>query len=188
MDYLDVLDREVRKYGYDKMCILELGCFNGASSVVLGRIAKYNDGLLTCVDDVFRSGFFHSIQRAGVTHHVMTMKGKTKEILPDLEENIYDVVFIDAGHTYEEVSFDLEQAQRLLRPGGLLIGDDLNSHVDFDKVSMNWLMHNQDVYGSQIEGVPGTIYAGVFLALKEFCDETGFEFEREENLFWGAIE
>lgn len=41
-----------------------------------------------------------------------------------------DVVYIDGGHSYDVVKFDLEHYSRLVKPGGYLVIDDCNNLID----------------------------------------------------------
>ena len=55
--------------------------------------------------------------------------GRSRTVLPRLSSRSYDMVLIDADHA--SLMFHLEQAARLLRPGGLLI---VNDALDQDRV------------------------------------------------------
>ena len=42
-----------------------------------------------------------------------------------LADNFFDLVFIDGSHYYQDVRRDIELALRILKPGGIICGDDL---------------------------------------------------------------
>ena len=191
MDYLDILGRETKIIAREGVKILELGSLFGASTIVLAKIAKKYGGEVTCIDMFFRTSFYINLSGRDLLPQVKCIRGTTQSILPTLRDNSFDVIFVDAGHTYKEVIFDLYHANRVLKPNGLLIGDDLNSNIDwvidpeghnFMGYSQEFFEKNKNKYGIELHGVPGTVYCGVFKALAEFCDTTGFEFKRGQNL------
>lgn len=189
MTYLEVIDREVRAYAKNGVKILELGTYNGATTKVLGNIAKELNGELHCVDMKFTNYFESAVYSNGLKSFVTTHEGKTQDVLPNLPEASFDVVYIDAGHVYSDVKNDLQACKWLLKEeGGFIIGDDLNSYIDWDGGDNMWKIFEEEKnkYGIKMENIPGTVYTGVFIALKEFAGETRFKFQREENLFWGV--
>ena len=50
------------------------------------------------------------------------MRGESSEVLSNLISagERFDFIYIDAGHTYEDVSRDINLAFRLLNPGGII--------------------------------------------------------------------
>jgi len=63
---------------------------------------------------------------AGVSDRVRSMRGAALEVLPKLADSHYDIVFLDAVKA--EYPAYLEHARRLLRPGGLLLADNVLWH------------------------------------------------------------
>ncbi len=60
---------------------------------------------------------------AGVSDRVRSIMGAATAVLPRLADHAYDIVFLDAVKSeYPEY---LEHARRLLRPGGLLVADNV---------------------------------------------------------------
>lgn len=142
--------------------ILEIGSWAGASTVSLAfALRDLNiQGTITCVDpwnpyfdeqqnkegDIYRemsraaeSGeiyqlFLHNIASAGIDHSVRIQRGTSRERLPELESQSFDVIYVDGSHLYHDVSFDLQQAKRLIRAGGILSGDDL----ELQRHQLNW--------------------------------------------------
>ena len=60
---------------------------------------------------------------------VVIEQGWNAETLPKYQEPIFDLLYIDAGHSYEDVLYDAEQAKRMLKPSGLLV---FNDYIMFD--------------------------------------------------------
>jgi len=70
--------------------------------------------------------FEHNTRAARVVDLIRPLKGRFEEVSSSLPANSCDLVYIDANHRYEAVTEDLERAARLVKPGGLLCGDDLD--------------------------------------------------------------
>jgi predicted O-methyltransferase YrrM len=132
--------------------ILEIGSWAGVSTISWGVALKHLqlEGAITCVDpwvpyfdttinstDVYREMnesagtnliyklFEHNIASAGLHNVVNVKKATSREVLPELPAATWAIIYIDGSHTYEDVTFDIRQAKRLLRDGGILCGDDL---------------------------------------------------------------
>ncbi|MEL0102057.1 MAG: class I SAM-dependent methyltransferase [Gammaproteobacteria bacterium] len=149
--------------------ILEIGSWFGASTLSwaqgLLKYAKLNSSI-TCIDawepffdmnvhadhnyanemeQLLESEFAYNI----FLHNMRTIKkelktqhfrGKSENILCQLKNEIYDVVFIDADHTYKSVSKDIKNSLRLVKDGGIICGDDLNlqlCEIDKDYANKN---------------------------------------------------
>lgn len=63
---------------------------------------------------------------AGMLDRVRLMTGAALAVLPKLADHHYDIVFLDAAKS--EYPAYLEHARRLLRPGGVLIADNVLWH------------------------------------------------------------
>jgi predicted O-methyltransferase YrrM len=105
--------------------VLEIGTLGGYSAIWMAR-GLASGGTLTTLElnsdhAEFARRFLH---RAGVADRVEVREGDARSILPGLgPDGSYDLVFVDADKagyaTYAQ------QAWRLLRPGGLLVADNL---------------------------------------------------------------
>ena len=111
---------------------VEVGTGAGVSGVSLLRGLGPRAVLTTIDPDVdhlkaAREAFAESGSPANRTR---TISGRGQDVLPRLTDSAYDLVFIDA----DKPSFPdyVEQAVRLLKPGGLLI---INDALDKDRVS-----------------------------------------------------
>lgn len=105
--------------------ILEVGSFEGASACWFIENA-HPDSQLHLIDQYFNDTFYHNIDIAASVHnrYPILHEGLSEDILPTLKNRSFDLIYIDAGHTYDCVSLDLEFASYLLRPGGYLVLDD----------------------------------------------------------------
>ncbi len=106
--------------------VLEIGALGGYSAIWLAR-ALPRGGSVTTIerDPVHAQHARRSYERAGVADRVKLVEGDAGEILPGLEPG-FDAVFVDADKE-SQVSY-FHHAMRLLRKGGLLLGDNAFFH------------------------------------------------------------
>ena len=103
--------------------VLEIGTLGGYSALWMARALPSDGRLLSLEIDPDRAEFAREFaRRAGLESLIEVRVGDAAEVLPSLDaEEPFDAVFIDADK--ERYPAYLEQALRLLRPGGLVIGD-----------------------------------------------------------------
>ncbi len=103
---------------------LELGTAIGYSAIWIGRALASHGGRLTTIeiDPATAGKARHHLERAGVSEVVEVIVGAALEVLPKFTEPV-DLIFIDA--VKPEYPEYLPHAVRLLRPGGLLIADNV---------------------------------------------------------------
>ncbi len=134
--------------------ILEIGSWLGASSLSIAQgLELYNDakGSITCIDawkpffdeekntddvhknmqamlgsDIAYNIFLHNISTVSETILTQHLRGKSENVMPMLKSGQFDMIFIDADHTYEPVKKDILNAISLIKDGGIICGDDLN--------------------------------------------------------------
>jgi len=157
------------------MQVMEIGSWYGASALSWAQgLALHNDakGTLNCLDgwqpffdrslhkddvyvamesalgsDVAYNLFLHNIATIPETIGRQHFRGKSENILPLLGKEAFDIIFVDADHTYEPVKKDILLSMPLVKDGGIICGDDLNlqmsqcdkdfaianKHIDFIK-------------------------------------------------------
>jgi predicted O-methyltransferase YrrM len=133
-----------------KVCV-ELGTWQGASAIPVARAIRRWGGTLFCVDtwagDL--SGLpqvppapwilvacARNIMEAGVGANVRLIPATTQDAAARWTQPI-DYLYIDADHTYDGVRADLELWAPLVKPGGLILGDDYGHRV-FPGVKQAW--------------------------------------------------
>lgn len=112
----------------DARSVVELGSGCGVSGIYLLRGMR-PDGILTTVDvEVEHQRLAkQAYAEAGFTgSRVRTIIGRALEVLPRLTDGAYDLVFVDADK--QEYHAYLDQALRLLRPGGVVAFDNALWH------------------------------------------------------------
>lgn len=141
--------------------ILEIGSWVGASALSWAEgLETHNNakGTITCVDawkpffdrqthkddvyvkmehalstDAAYQLFLHNVSTIPAGINCQHLRGQSDNILPLLNSEAFDVVFIDADHAYTPVLKDIKNSLRLVKEGGIICGDDLNlqlSEVD----------------------------------------------------------
>jgi caffeoyl-CoA O-methyltransferase len=106
--------------------VLELGTLGGYSGVWLAR-ALPEDGRLTSVerDPKHANAARAAFADAGVSDKIELLEGDAREILTTLEPG-FDAVFVDADK--EPMAHYYHESMRLLRVGGVLLGDNATYH------------------------------------------------------------
>jgi caffeoyl-CoA O-methyltransferase len=109
--------------------VLELGGSRGYSSIWLAAGVRYLGGRLLSFESDPRKveAWRANITDAGLEEWAELVDGDALELLPGLED-VFDVVFIDAEKDDYERLFEL--ARPRLEPGGLVVADNVLSHVE----------------------------------------------------------
>lgn len=151
------------------MVCVELGTWQGASAIPVARSIQRWGGTLTCVDTwsgeldehggslpdktpVMLLSCARRMVDAGVGANVRLIPATTAAAAKVWSQPI-DFLYIDADHSYEGVTADLEAWAPHVRRGGLIVGDDYDS----------------------------AIYPGVKRAWDEFEDRTGIALTRFQS-------
>ena len=116
--------------------MLEVGTLGGYSAIWMARALPPEGRLLTLEIERAHAEFARRyLVQAGVADRVEVRVGRALDILPALDGERFDAVFLDADKEPLPTYFDW--ALRLLRPGGLLIADNtlwggkvLDSRID----------------------------------------------------------
>ena len=102
--------------------VLEVGTLGGYSAIWMAR-ALPADGMLLSIDiDADHAAFAtRFIARAGLESVVTVRVGRALDVLPSLDGEQFDAIFLDADK--EPLPTYLDWALRLVRPGGMIIAD-----------------------------------------------------------------
>ena len=99
---------------------LEVGSAFGYSTVC---IAEHARNLIAVDPHVTHASFdecLRNLQIYGLDHKVALLQGPSRMVLPMFGNGYFDFAFIDGDHTFDEVTFDADEAFRLVKPGGLI--------------------------------------------------------------------
>lgn len=132
--------------------VLEIGSWAGASAITFGAVIQelgIPDREIVCVDPweeyfgeedsslhyrnmnaatvtgEIQNLFHHNVKACGLEGMIHVRKAYSREALPEMENDSFDLVYIDGSHKKDEVLYDLWQAKRLVKCAGLICGDDL---------------------------------------------------------------
>jgi predicted O-methyltransferase YrrM len=108
--------------------VVEIGTGTGVSGVWMLRGMR-PDGVLTTIDvePEHHRAARETFTEAGIpTNRVRLISGRALDVLPRLTDAAYDIVFCDGDK--KEYAGYLEQALRLLRPGGAVVFDNALWH------------------------------------------------------------
>ena len=108
--------------------VVEIGTGAGVGSIYLVRGMR-PDGVLTTIDvePEHHRAARETYAEAGVaSNRIRLISGRALDVLPRLTDGAYDLVFCDADK--KEYAGYLEQALRLLRPGGTVVFDNALWH------------------------------------------------------------
>jgi len=109
--------------------VLELGGSRGYSTIWLGAGARYLGGRVLSVeqDPAKAEAWRRNVADAGLADWCELVEADAFGVLGGLED-IFDLVFLDAWKGDYEALFAL--ARRRLEPGGLVVADNVLSHVE----------------------------------------------------------
>lgn len=130
--YIPQIDRPIR--------YLEIGAFYGANLLsVASTYGKHPQSVLVAVDpwidysdypeykgqqETIYDTFQSNIHNSQHMDRIVVKRGYSNEVLPTLEDNSFDIIYIDGNHEPEYVLEDAVLAFRKLKVGGYLIFDD----------------------------------------------------------------
>jgi len=203
--------------GKSTVRVLEIGAWAGASAITFGATIQelgVSSGEIVCVDlwessfgeddtslhyknmnagvatgriqDLFK----HNIRACGLEGMIQVKKGISREVLPKLDDESFDLVYIDGSHEKDEVLYDIQEAKRLVRNGGVICGDDLElrkSQVDQDAHGVALAKGVDFVADPQTGGSyhPGVTEA-ISVIFNDLWEEYGFWCVERSGESWSA--
>jgi SAM-dependent methyltransferase len=145
----------------------EIGVFKGDFSRDILRVTKPRwlyliDGWWTTEGETFDEAWWYAergtadtrtayraVQALAAQHpECLVHIGDDLEVLPKFPEHHFDWVYLDTSHRYEQTVRELEELRRVVKPTGIIAGDD-------------WYTH------------PSHKFHGVCRAVTEYCERYG---------------
>ena len=133
--WLDVIPTENKPIQY-----LEIGVHSGVNVLSVARLhAKHPESRMWCIDpwidyadypqykgeqETIYSHFCRNMKNFDITHKIVPIRGFSNEEIPGLEDNFFDIIYIDGNHEPEFALEDAVLSFRKLKIGGYLIFDD----------------------------------------------------------------
>ncbi len=124
--------------------IAELGCYKGRSLCSIADIIKRKN-LTAYVVDIFtgtdselkeenyRKIFEDNIKRFGIFDRVTIFEGYTDNIVNEIPDGIFDSIFLDADHSYEQVKKDIINWTPKIKKNGKWSGHDYGNNTGVSK-------------------------------------------------------
>ena len=162
---------------HDCKDLLELGFLHGKSSMYFGAILKgLGRGHLTTIDKVNGKdrvpNINQVIQETGVEQYVTpifatrSFTWELAKMIRDGKKEIFDFCYLDASHEFDNTTIAAACLSILLKPGAVLIMDDLNY------IPNNW---RDEVIGRKKMDDDELHTQSVKLVFKKILPELGFE-------------
>ena len=156
---------------------------DGSTQSFLEELRNYPGACLLCVDtwqgnpnvqkhqemvskyDVFGT-FRKNVEKARSPVKIEILLGSSVESASLMADGAFDLVFIDADHSYDSVRNDIAAWRSKVRPGGILCGHDCEGRVTLENRQV--LMQNQDADTMPGDGTRfAELHAGSMLAIDE---------------------
>ena len=195
--------------GYDesKPKILQVGCAQGGDAVEIAKVLKlpmingelhvvdWFKGNLTVSEEeewfyreenapIWKEHLWNEAKKFDVDDIITVFEGDSREVLPTLEDEYYDMVFIDGGHEYNIVKSDIEHGYKKLKKGGIMVLDDFTGkHGVYDRYDIGNIdesLLEKDTH--QFENGE-TIHVGVVKAAHEFFNGEYILIESHDKLY-----
>ena len=172
--------------------ILEVGSWAGSSALTWAQAIDSiipEKGRILCVDswdhyiskeDIKRgkvysamektcklaySIFLHNISTYGGGARIDHFRGPSQSVLPYLSDNFFDIVYLDGSHYYDSVLFDIKQACRLVKNGGIICGDDLE--LQADQIDIDFARRNGNIDYIEDPKTAQHFHPGVTMAVND---------------------
>ena len=108
--------------------ILEIGGAIGASSMILGHIAKDNNGILYTIEQNPHHEWYENMKYFGLQENSILIKGFSPWINNDIIEEPIDYLFIDGSHETKAIIVDYCYWEPFVRKGGRIAFHDYTSY------------------------------------------------------------
>jgi len=168
---------EFTEYKEKKINILELGSYQGASAFLFLKLLK--NSTITCVDSfdvennyrIFKKNLDVFSENRLVVNKLSTLSFFAKE----MKKSFYDIIYIDAGHGYSDLTIDIYCSFDQVVNGGIVIFDDYEWN-DRNLMSMdkNVRLAIND-FLKRANGCYEVLHHGYIVILKKIRDFNGFQ-------------
>jgi predicted O-methyltransferase YrrM len=164
---------------YKKYSILEIGCYEGLSSVFFAdNLLNHNESVLICVDpflSIDNNDHGLSIKNNNVElnfdHNISVCKNNEKVFVHKITSDdffqtntkTFNLIYIDGCHECDYIIRDMKNSFKYLEPNGIMWMDDYLGGPEGDHRIKNTMDKFLDDYNGQYE----LIYSGYQLAIRK---------------------
>ena len=129
--------------------VLEIGTSNGYSAIWISKALKETGGRLTTIEfwDKRLNLAIENFKKCKVDDIIETKLGSASDVLLDLQDERYDLVFIDANKLEYHEYF--KRIHPILKKGGIILADNVISHAKKVKPYLDAIISHQD-YQSEL--------------------------------------
>jgi SAM-dependent methyltransferase len=164
------------------MRVAEVGCFLGRGSTrTIAEAVRPYGGSVVVVDDFPNFGGFadqrelfeQSATALGFRNLLQVIAGNGHQVAARFPDGYFDLIYVDAGHSFADADADIKSWRSKVRPGGILCGHDCIRRADeFSEEQMQKLSGGDRVSATHMDDPrnPGQIilaHPGVILAVAE---------------------
>lgn len=138
---------------------IQIGCFEGRGTVwMLDHVLTHRDSKLIDIDpfysetdlaganfDTVKSLYYHNLKECANANNFprhQIIVGKSADILPTLEKNSFDLIYVDGSHMRDDVWLDAIYSHELLKSGGRMFFDDYEWCTDNPNVNRESIPHD----------------------------------------------
>ena len=132
------LNKLARSVAHPSIICVDVGVAKGSSTAAMAFVAKENNGFVFSVDDYCEYKkhtdqwaqakcsdiFLNNIAYLGLSENVQLIEEISQQASIRFGDGSVDIVFIDAGHGYDEVVIDIKSWLPKVRKGGIICGHD----------------------------------------------------------------
>jgi predicted O-methyltransferase YrrM len=215
--FMEQLALQLTDQADTRVDILEIGSYAGDSTMIWAGAIR--DGLeingeVVCIDsfdftppDIKANSALHVMHRAQESgavlklfRHNMASSGcdrivnllveTSEKAIPELRKREFDLIYLDASHTCDDVTRDLSMYAPLVRQGGILCGDDLE--LQYKGIDMKYAEDNKNSDMVYDPVNHREYHPGVTLAVKDFFGSeiscySGFWVMRKQGDEWQEV-
>ena len=166
------------EYQERKINFLELGSYQGASAFLF--LSLLRNSKITCVDSFLDplnyKLFKKNLKEFLVKERVTISESSTLSFFSkEMKKNFYDIIYIDAGHGYSDVTIDIHCSFDQVNAGGIIILD------DYEWYEQNLMSMDKNVrlaindFLERAHGCYEVLHHGYIVILKKIKDFNGFQ-------------
>jgi predicted O-methyltransferase YrrM len=137
------------KLGSSDLKVCEIGVYEGDySSIILSALPSCEMYLIDLWDPLDNDFFYSEFEedqlkqvytkvkdRFNENSNVKIIKGDSKKLFEDFEDEYFDWIYIDGDHSYEGVCSDLKNWFPKVKRGGVISGHDFDPDLSWDVAS-----------------------------------------------------
>lgn len=206
----NLISSELKNTKTEFFKVLEIGTWAGSSAMLWAtECKKYNKGMVFCVDTwqlspnfqvsemreglkndkIFRL-FLHNLKARQLENLVIPIRCESNIFAKIVKLQLFDFVYIDGDHGYNQFKQDLENFSEVVKIGGIICGDDLELMPQ--DIDIDYARKNHEIDFIEDPKTRKHYHPGIALGISDFFGETsmknGFWAMRKTKNGWEKIE